>query len=111
MKAALSLLLLAALLHASAAKTVNVTVALSAPTSGVTGFTKLPINGETVGMFAGFTPGSFMTTVCKSLVQFGTAIQFDATIKTPGLPDVKELFTVKVIGGCGAPTLRACRQS
>lgn len=65
MKAALSLLMLALLLHgcAAAVKTIKVTVPLSAPTSGVTGFTSVPINGKTVGMFTGTTSGAFMTTV------------------------------------------------
>lgn len=97
--------MLALLLHgcAAAVKTIKVTVPLSAPTSGVTGFTSVPINGKTVGMFTGTTSGAFMTTVCKSLVRYGTATRFDATIQTPGLPDVKDLFTVVEIGGCGAP--------
>lgn len=34
--------------------------------------------------------------VCKSLVRYGTTVQFDANITTPGLPAVHNMFTVSL---------------
>lgn len=46
--------------------------------------------------------------VCKSLVRYGTATRFDATIQTPGLPDVKDLFTVSWSCFVRMPALCGC---